>query len=183
MAWPRSQSYVSRYATTRFSVPQLAPAPEWHNHAAGLAISTRRVMMWMRASRAGPTLVGCSVEVLEFSSDRRGDSVVIIVSGELDIVSSPLLDEAVTQARKESSRVILDMSGVDFMDTSALAVIVGHWKKIEAAGGVLALAGPRYRYTKTLWITGLASRLTLYKTVDEAVAAGEATSAADMRSA
>ena len=50
-----------------------------------------------------------------------------------------------------------------------LAVIVGHWKKLEAAGGTLALAGARYRYTKTLWITGLADKLTLYETVAEAL--------------
>ena len=58
------------------------------------------------------------------------------------------------------------------MDTSALAVIVGHWKALVAAGGTLSLAGPRYRHTKSLWITGLADRLPLYDTVDEAVAAG-----------
>ena len=58
------------------------------------------------------------------------------------------------------------------MDTGSLAVIVGHWKQATAAGGTLALAGARYRYTKTLWITGLADRLPLYESVDAAVAAG-----------
>jgi hypothetical protein len=33
------------------------------------------------------------------------------------------------------------------------------------------LAGARYRYTKTLWITGLADRLPLHDSVDEALAA------------
>jgi hypothetical protein len=37
---------------------------------------------------------------------------------------------------------------------------------------VLALAGARYRHTKTLWITGLAERLPMYDTVDDAIAAG-----------
>jgi anti-sigma B factor antagonist len=40
-----------------------------------------------------------------------------------------------------------------------------------AAGGTLALAGARYRYTKALWITGLADRLPLYDTVDLALSA------------
>ena len=57
------------------------------------------------------------------------------------------------------------------MDTSSLAVIVGHWKRLQAAGGTLVLAGARYRYTKTLWITGLADRLPLFDTVDQALAA------------
>ncbi len=97
--------------------------------------------------------------------------MVITIRGDLDIVASPQLDECLTVAETTHSRIILDLTQVDFLDTSALAVIVGHWKKAEAAGGTLALAGARYRYTKTLWITGLADKLTLYQTVDEAVAA------------
>jgi hypothetical protein len=50
-------------------------------------------------------------------------------------------------------------------------VIVDHWKKATAAGSTLVLAGARYRYTKTLWITGLAHRLPLYDTVEEAAKA------------
>ena len=97
--------------------------------------------------------------------------MVVAAVGDLDIVTSPQLDSCLTEARRDSSSVILDLSAVDFMDTSSLAVIVGHWKKLTARGGTLALAGARYRYTKTLWITGLADRLPMFETVPEAVAA------------
>jgi anti-anti-sigma factor len=97
--------------------------------------------------------------------------MVVTISGDLDIVTSPQLDECLTQAESEHSTIILDFSDVSFLDTSALAVIVGHWKQAEAKGGTLALANARYRYTKTLWITGLADKLTLYDTVDEGLAA------------
>ena len=103
------------------------------------------------------------------SSQSRGDCMVITIRGDLDIVTSPQLDECLSAAESTHTRIILDLSDVDFLDTSALAVIVGHWKKAEAAGGTLALAGARYRYTKTLWITGLADKLTMYETVDEGV--------------
>ena len=108
---------------------------------------------------------------LRLSSERRGDSLVVAVGGELDIVTSRELDEHLTRARRESRRIILDLTAVDFMDTSSLAVIVGHWKQLQAAGGTLALAGARYRYTKTLWITGLADRLPRFDNVEEALAA------------
>jgi len=117
------------------------------------------------------------VDGLALSSEQRGSSTVVTVGGDLDIVTSPALDDCLTQARAAGTRVILDLSAVDFMDTSALAVIVGHWKKLEAAGGGLSLAGARYRYTKTLWITGLADRLSLYDSVDAAVAAADADAA------
>lgn len=105
------------------------------------------------------------------SAEGRDDSMVVTIHGDLDIVSSPQLDECLTAAEESHNRIILDLSDVNFLDTSALAVIVGHWKKAEAAGGMLALAGARYRYTKTLWITGLADRLTLYESVDEGLLA------------
>jgi anti-anti-sigma factor len=92
--------------------------------------------------------------------------MVITIHGDLDIVTSPQLDECLTAVHDSHRWVILDLADVDFLDTSALAVIVGHWKKAEAAGGALALAGARYRYAKTLWITGLADKLTMYETVD-----------------
>jgi anti-sigma B factor antagonist len=114
------------------------------------------------------------VAELRLSSERRGDSLVVAVGGELDLVTSRQLDDQLTRARRDHRQIILDLTAVDFMDTSSLAVIVGHWKRLQAAGGVLVLAGARYRHTKTLWITGLADRLTLYDTVDEAVAAGQA---------
>ena len=79
-----------------------------------------------------------------------------------------------TRARHENSQVIVDMSAVTFMDTGCLAVIVGHWKKLLSGSGTLILAGAQYRPAKTLWITGLAYRLPLYGSVDEAIASAEA---------
>jgi anti-sigma B factor antagonist len=111
------------------------------------------------------------VDGAPLSAESRGDTMIITIRGDLDIVNSPQLDEYLTRAEADHSRIILDFSEVSFLDTSALAVIVGHWKEAEAAGGTLALAGARYRYTKTLWITGLADKLTLYDTVDEGLAA------------
>lgn len=107
---------------------------------------------------------------LRLSIEAKDDCVVVTVGGELDVVCSQRFDDGLTEASSGSDRVILDLSGVDFMDTTALAVIVGHWRRQVAAGGMLLLAGARYRYTKALWITGLADRLPMYASLDEALA-------------
>src|SRR5215471_18922388 len=117
---------------------------------------------------------GLWVEGIRISSERQDGFAVVAVSGELDIVTSRRFDEFLAEVRRDRDHIILDLSAVDFMDTGSLAVIVGHWKQLTAAGGTLALAGARYRYTKTLWITGLADRLPLYDTVEDALAAGRA---------
>lgn len=127
--------------------------------------------------RSSPVLgrsPGVQLEGIRISSQRRDGFAVIAVTGELDIVTSRRFDECLAEARQDDDHIIVDLSAVDFMDTGSLAVIVGHWKQLTAAGGTLALAGARYRYTKTLWITGLADRLPLYESVDAAVAAGRA---------
>ena len=111
------------------------------------------------------------MDELRLSSKRQDGFLIVTVGGELDVVTSRQFDEYLTQECGEDDSVILDLSAVDFMDTGTLAVIVGHWKQLTAANGTLVLAGARYRYTKTLWITGLAERLPLYETVSEALAA------------
>jgi len=118
------------------------------------------------------------VAELRFSIEPRGASVVVSVQGELDVTSSQRFDDCLSDAAALSDQVILDMSEVDFMDTTALAVIVTHWRRQADEGGQLLLAGARYRYTKALWITGLADRLPMHDTVDEALAAVAAAAAA-----
>ncbi len=110
---------------------------------------------------------------LSFSMEPHGASVVASVRGELDVVSSERFDDCLAEAAAISDRIILDLSAVDFMDTTALAVIVGNWRRQVEAGGLLFLAGARYRYIKALWITGLADRMPMYDTVDEALAAAQ----------
>ena len=108
---------------------------------------------------------------LRLSIEPHGASVVVSVQGELDVTSSQRFDDCLSEAAAVSDQVILDMSEVDFMDTTALAVIVAHWRRQADEGGQFLLAGARYRYTKALWITGLADRLPMHDTVGEALAA------------
>jgi len=111
------------------------------------------------------------LEDFQIAWQARGDACVVEIRGDLDIVTSRQLDDVLSQVRKSSRLVVLDLSGVEFMDTSSLAVIVGHWKSLEETGGSLALAGARYQSTKSLWITGLADRIPLHDNVEAAVRA------------
>lgn len=102
------------------------------------------------------------------------DGVCVIKPvGDLDIVTSRQLDDVLSQVRKTQKQLVLDLSGVEFMDTSSLAVIVGHWKSLEEIGGSLVLAGARYQSTKSLWITGLSDRIPLFQTVELAAEAAK----------
>jgi stage II sporulation protein AA (anti-sigma F factor antagonist) len=105
----------------------------------------------------------------QLSWQARGSVCVVRPVGDLDIVTSRQLDDGLAGVRKSHKQIVLDLSAVDFMDTSSLAVIVGHWKSLEEVGGSLALAGARYQSTKSLWITGLADRIPLHQSVEQAI--------------
>jgi len=126
--------------------------------------------------RSWPARSGWSYSVPEFelSSSERDGTLIITLIGDLDIVTSRQLDDTLADSRAGFDHVVLDLSAVDFMDTSSLAVIVGHWKGLIAAAGMLSLAGARFQYTRTLWITGLADRIPMFDTVEAAIAARQA---------
>ena len=109
--------------------------------------------------------------MLSLSSEQRGSFTVVKVSGNLDLTSRDQFDQYLTATRRGNRELIIDMSDVTFMDTGCLAVIVGHYKRLSVSGS-LVLAGARYRPAKTLWITGLAYRLPLYESVEDAIAGG-----------
>ena len=108
---------------------------------------------------------------LELSSVRHGDRTVVTVKGELDIVSRVgFTDYLDTAIEENGTKIILDLSGLGFIDTSALSTVVGYWKRLKVEGGYLALAGAHYGTARVLWITGLAQRLTMYDDVEAALA-------------
>lgn len=111
------------------------------------------------------------MEEFRLSSESRDGIPIVKAQGYLDVTTRGELDELLADARRQYNWVILDLTDVRFLDTSSVAVIVSHWKKLEARGGTLMLAGAQQRYIRALWITGLASRMSLYDDVEKAIAA------------
>ena len=72
---------------------------------------------------------------------RIGQVAVVAPEGRLDAATAPNLKDLLKGlvARGES-RIVLDMSGVDFVDSSGLGVLVASLKTAESAGGDLRLA-------------------------------------------
>lgn len=112
------------------------------------------------------------MEQLSLATASEGGGIVVVaVSGDLDIVTSKQFDEYLTQARTSDDVLIIDFSGLEFIDTTCLSILVRYWKEQTEGGGSLLLAGTRYDYARALWLTGLAQQLPMYDNVAEALAA------------
>jgi len=103
----------------------------------------------------------------------NGGAAVLSLMGELDISTSAECARAMAEAiaSTEPARVVVDMKGVEFCDSSGLSVLVSALTGAEASGGVLVLCELHPRVQRVLGITGLHRRFRTYDTVPEAVAA------------
>lgn len=96
--------------------------------------------------------------------------VVVTVRGNLDIDSATVLTTALDQVLEQPGpMVVVDLSGVEFCDSTGLsAFVVGHNRAV-ASGGWLRLAGPNEFLSQLLDTVGLSRRLNVYPTVSEAL--------------
>lgn len=109
-----------------------------------------------------------SVAALSLTSSTVDEITVIRVDGVLDATTREQFADYLSMAGAD---LILDLAGVTFMDSRALGLIVHHWQTSLSSGARFALIGVEYSKSKVMWITGLAQRLPLYDTLDDALAA------------
>ncbi|MEU6589614.1 STAS domain-containing protein [Streptomyces sp. NPDC046881] len=93
---------------------------------------------------------------------------VVTVVGEVDHHTSGALRRALTPADPDGARTVADLSGVPFMDSSGINVLIaGH--QAHAPTGWLRLAGVRRPVLRTLEIVGLTPLLPCYPSVGDAL--------------
>ncbi len=100
------------------------------------------------------------------------DAVVLDVSGELDLASSPALEQALESASvKETPLVIVDLRRLEFMDSTGLSVLVrAHQRAAESGRRFAVVRGPQ-QVQRLLTLTGVADRLTLADSPEELLSA------------
>src|SRR5579875_3798004 len=95
---------------------------------------------------------------------------LIRASGYLDISTSPRLREKILGVASDApSLLLLDLGSIEFLDSSALGVILNGWKLMQAEGGTLAVISPQARITKIFEITALNLSIHLYQSTDDAL--------------
>ena len=111
-------------------------------------------------------ILDARVSVSRFGSD----SFVVAAGGELDLFTSERLREKLDEALELGGRrILLDLTGVSFMDSTALGVLVGAAKTLESSGGQLVLVADDPRVTRVIEITGLARVFRIESSLPEAM--------------
>ncbi|MCW3040436.1 MAG: anti-sigma-factor antagonist [Solirubrobacterales bacterium] len=96
--------------------------------------------------------------------------VVLRLSGRLDLVSAAQLRKHVERAVDDGHvRVVTDLAGVAFIDSTGLGALIAALKHARQAGGELRMAAAGEQVTTVLKLTRLDRVLRAYATVDDAL--------------
>jgi anti-sigma B factor antagonist len=101
-------------------------------------------------------------EPLTVEVTSTGDEVVLVVVGELDPHTAPTLRSRVEETVSDATTsLVLDVAGLQFIDSSGLRVIIAAHKVMDERGGRLVLRAPTANTRRLLEITGLADHVDL----------------------
>jgi anti-sigma B factor antagonist len=100
---------------------------------------------------------------LKVTSRSQGDYIVMSVQGEIDLYTVPRLQKELGSALAAGSppRLIVDLSGVDFCDSTGVNALLAAHRQARESGGDLELAAPRTAVRKILQVTGLEAVFTV----------------------
>jgi anti-sigma B factor antagonist len=109
---------------------------------------------------------------LSLTTRQEGDHTVVVVGGEIDVYTAPKLREQLIDLVSAGSyHLVVDMEGVEFLDSTGLGVLVGGLKRVRAHDGSLRLVCTQERILKIFRITGLTKVFPIHASVEEALAA------------
>ena len=109
---------------------------------------------------------------LSVTTSRRDDVSVVTVAGEVDVYTAAqlraVLDEEIGAG---NARLIVDLDGVSFLDSTGLGVLVGRLKLVRNSSGWLRIVCTNDRILRVFRITGLDKVFGIHDSLDEALAA------------
>ncbi len=103
----------------------------------------------------------------------RGTVTVVTVDGDVDMSTAPELEERLIGLSDGGAlNLVVDLTEVDFLDSSALGVLVGVHKRVTAAGGTIRLVCGHPRIERIFAITRLTEVIPVFESLDAATQAG-----------
>lgn len=107
----------------------------------------------------------------DFRIEQRTDgfATVVAVHGELDVHTAPLLSSALEGALAPGGALVVDCSGVPFMDSTGLSVFVAARNQSVSLGSRMGIVVTEPAVRKVFAITGLDAVMGIHDSLDEAL--------------
>jgi anti-sigma B factor antagonist len=128
--------------------------------------------MSSEAFRADNPTRGFSVKVEDRQVAEHGETVVLSVMGEVDLVTAPILEESIlTALGREPDMVVVDLSEVSFLASVGMSILIGC---NERAGDSIRfrLVASGAATFRPLELTGVANTISIFPTRHQALTEG-----------
>jgi anti-anti-sigma factor len=108
--------------------------------------------------------------MLKITSKHQGNFLVIALTGRIDASNSKILDEQCTELINEGeSRLIFDLSGVNYISSAALRVFLLVAKQLSKVNGSIKICGLSSTLRDVFDISGFSKLFEITETVEEAL--------------
>ncbi len=109
------------------------------------------------------------MDELEISVTAGPAHTLVSLAGECDLNTGRQLRDALTsEVSRGARRLILDLSGLTFMDSTGMQVLLGARTVLAVRGGILILVSPQPVVARILELTGADQLIPVYSTLREA---------------
>jgi len=106
---------------------------------------------------------------VETRNPREGVAVIGL-GGEVDVYTSPRLKQEILDLLNGgTSKLVVDLSGVEYLDSTGLGVLIGGLKRARERDGDLKLICDNLRILRIFEITGLTKIFDIYRSEAEAL--------------
>lgn len=107
---------------------------------------------------------------LDIEESVREDVAILTLKGRLTLGESNLVREKVTQlAAAGRFKIVVDLGGVDYIDSTGLGILVICFTSLKKQGGALKLVNPNKRNVELLLLTKLHTVFEVFNEVQDAV--------------
>jgi len=111
---------------------------------------------------------GASMFSVDLSTREYDGHVVVALGGELDLVDAADVAAALVTVAAREPEIIVDLAGLEFIDSSGVAALARGRKLARHAGGDLLLAAPRQPVLRVLAVIRMVDDFSVYASVEEA---------------
>lgn len=116
------------------------------------------------------TVTGLSVSVTVRDAEGAPCTVIQLV-GEADATTQSMSEVFAAEVAKQPRLLVVDLSGLSFIDSWALSVIMRTYRALERQGGRLALVSPSPSVARILQLIDIARMIPVFPSLEEATAA------------
>jgi anti-sigma B factor antagonist len=108
-------------------------------------------------------MVSTDLSTVEYNSH-----AVVVLRGELDVTDAAEVAAALAGVVSRQPNVIIDLTGLEYIDCSGLRALAGAQEQARQTGGDLLLAAPQLLVLRLLSLTGLADVFSVRSSVERA---------------